>query len=141
VANGTTAPSNYGFGWFLDTYHSHPVIWHSGGTPGFSSIIHRFVDDKLTVIVLTNHADKVIDHLAVDIAGIYVPALARPKAARADPDEKTSQLLKKALLGLFDGRPDPTLFTPAMQVSLKTAAAKGLWQWLASDGQLKSFHL
>lgn len=136
---GATAPMNYGFGWEVNTYHRHRVISHSGGTPGFSSIIYRFVADGLTVIVLTNHADKVIDHLAIDIAGIYVSALARPKGAGIEPDAKISQMLKKALLDLFDGKPDTALFTPAMQLFLRTAVSKGLWQWVASDGEVKSF--
>jgi D-alanyl-D-alanine carboxypeptidase len=136
---GAPAPFNYGFGWFVDTYHGHRVIAHSGGTPGFSSIIYRFVDDRLTVILLTNHTDRVIDHLAIDIAGLYVPALARPKEARREPDAETTQRLRKALLDLFEGKPDPALFTPAMQVFLKTATGQGLWPWLAADGEVKSF--
>lgn len=139
TSGGATAPFNYGFGWFVDTYHGHRVIAHSGGTPGFSSIIHRFVDDRLTVIVLTNHTDRVIDHLAIDIAGLYVPALARPREARREPDAETTPRLKKSLLGLFEGKPDPALFTPAMQVFLKTITGQGLWQWLAADGALESF--
>lgn len=140
AGGGATAPVNYGFGWELNTYHGHRVISHSGGTPGFSSVIYRFVDDRLTVIVLTNHADRVIDHLAIDVAGIYIPALARPKGASIDPDAKTSQELKTALLDLFEGKPDPALFTPAMQLFLRTSIGKELWQWLAADGKIKSFN-
>ena len=102
-------------------------------------MIYRFVDDRLTVILLTNHTDRIIDHLAIDIAGFYVPALARPKAAGAEPDAETSRRLKQALLDLFAGKPDPALFTPAMQVFLKTAVGKGLWQWVGADGEVKSF--
>lgn len=139
VSGGVIAPLNYGFGWEVNTFHGHRVISHSGGTPGFSSVIYRFVDDKLTVILLTNHADKVIDHLAIDIAGTYLPVLARPKAASTDPDGETSQMLKEALLDLFNGKPDPALFTPAMQLFLRTATGKSIWQWVASDGEMKSF--
>jgi D-alanyl-D-alanine carboxypeptidase len=139
VGGGATAPFNYGFGWFVDTYHGHRVIAHSGGTPGFSSVIYRFVDDRLTVILLANHADRIIDHLAIDIAGLYVPALARPKEAGVEPDEKTSRRLKQALLDLIAGKPDPAVFTPPMQVFLRTTGGTGLWQWVGSDGEMKSF--
>lgn len=139
ASGGTTAPFNYGLGWEVNTFHGHRVISHSGGTPGFSSVIFRFVDDRLTVIILTNHADRVIDHLAVDVAGIYVPALARPKPSGIEPDANTSQRLKRALLDLFGGKPDPAMFTPAMQVFLRTSVAKGLWPWIGSDGELKDF--
>lgn len=139
VGNGATAPFNYGFGWFVDTYHGRRVISHSGGTPGFSSVIYRFPDDRLTVILLTNHTDRVIDPLAFDIAGLYVPTLARPKTAGADPGAEKSRQLKEALSGLFAGKPDPALFTPAMQIFLGTATGKGLWPWAGSDGEMKSF--
>ncbi len=135
---GAAAPFNYGFGWFVDTYHGHRVISHSGGTPGFSSVIYRFVDDGLTVIILTNHADRIIDHLAIDVAGVYVPALARPKG-EIDRDPKISEMLKKALTDLFGGKPDPTLYTPEMQTFLRTTVGKGIWQWIASDGEINSF--
>jgi hypothetical protein len=36
----------------------------------------RFVDDDLTVIVLTNFGDGAPDMMARHIAGLYVPALA-----------------------------------------------------------------
>jgi CubicO group peptidase (beta-lactamase class C family) len=44
--DGADAPFNYGFGWFIDSYHSHRLVQHSGGTPGFSSVIYRFLDDN-----------------------------------------------------------------------------------------------
>jgi D-alanyl-D-alanine carboxypeptidase len=46
--------SGYGFGWFLLEHGSRNVVQHSGGTLGFLTNISRFVDDRLTVIVLTN---------------------------------------------------------------------------------------
>jgi hypothetical protein len=46
--------------------------------------------------------------------GICLPALARPKVAGMDPEPKTSHMLKKALVELFDGKPDPAVFTPVM---------------------------
>ncbi|MFP5287644.1 MAG: serine hydrolase domain-containing protein, partial [Thermoanaerobaculia bacterium] len=136
---GAIAPFNYGFGWFVDIWHGRRVVSHTGGTPGFSSALYRFADDRLTVIVLTNHTDRVIDHLAVDVVGLYVPALARPKTASADPDPERSRMLRETLLGLFEGRHDPARFTPAMQTFLKTTVGKGIWGWAAADGPMKSF--
>jgi hypothetical protein len=136
---GATPPWNYGFGWEVNAYHGRRVISHSGGTPGFSSVIYRFVADRLSVIVLVNHADRIIDHLAIDIAGIYVPGLARPKGASVEPDARTTEKLKTAVHGVVDGKPDRALFTPAMQVFLRTDVSKALWQWVGSDGEMKSF--
>ena len=47
-------PTNQGLGWAIDNFEGHRQIHHSGGLPGFSSYISRFVDDGLTVVVLIN---------------------------------------------------------------------------------------
>ncbi len=75
---GSTFP--YGFGWDLEDYRKHKLISHGGGIPGFTSYIARFVDDKLTVIVLTNTDSADPDSMAHAIAGIYLPALAHSAA-------------------------------------------------------------
>lgn len=136
--DGAVASFNYGFGWFVETYHGHRFIQHSGGTPGFSSAIYRFMEDRLTVIILTNHSDKILDQLAIDIAGLYAPALKRPEG-KTDPDPKTSLKLKGVLSGLLGGKHDPALFTSPMRIFLSTATGKGFWQWFASHGKLESF--
>ena len=68
-------PFDYGLGWFLDTVHGGRVILHSGGTPGFSSVFHRFVGPGITVILLTNRGDRPLDHVArVQIAAFFAPS-------------------------------------------------------------------
>ena len=136
--DGAVAPFGYGFGWFIDVYHGHRIVQHSGGTMGFSSAIYRFVDDRLTIIILTNHADRIVDQMAIDIAGIYLPALRRPHGG-PDPDPKISARLKEVLSSLLDCKPDSTLFTKAMNVFLSTATGREFWRWSASHGGLKSF--
>jgi CubicO group peptidase (beta-lactamase class C family) len=136
--DGASASFDYGFGWFIDSYHGHRIVQHAGGTPGFSSVIYRFTDDKLTIIILSNHSDRFLDQLAIDIAGIYVPSLKR-REGKTDPDPQTSVVLKNAMSGLLNGRHDPELFTPPMRVFLKTATGKGFWQWAAYHGALTSF--
>jgi CubicO group peptidase (beta-lactamase class C family) len=136
--DGAAAPSNYGFGWFIDSYHGHRLVQHSGGTPGFSSVIYRFIDDKLTIIFLTNHADRILDELAVDLAGICVPALKRADA-NTDPDPKTTAMLKDVVSGLLKGKSEPESFTPAMRIFLSTATGKAFWKWFADHGELSSF--
>jgi CubicO group peptidase (beta-lactamase class C family) len=44
----------YGFGWFVDEYNGHKIIMHGGANTGFRSHYDRFVNDGLSVIVLTN---------------------------------------------------------------------------------------
>jgi CubicO group peptidase (beta-lactamase class C family) len=136
--DGTDAPFNYGFGWFIENYHGHRLVQHSGGTPGFSSAMYRFVNDKLTIIILTNHADRILDQLAIDLAGISLPALKRPDA-NTDPDPQTTAMLKDVVSGLLKGKSEPESFTIAMCIFLSTATGKSFWKWFADHGELSSF--
>ncbi|HMG18902.1 MAG TPA: serine hydrolase domain-containing protein [Gemmatimonadales bacterium] len=46
--------SQYGFGWFVDTYRGERRWRHTGETSGFRNAIQRFPGRRFTVIVLTN---------------------------------------------------------------------------------------
>src|SRR6266478_306390 len=65
-------PVSYGFGWFLDPYRGHQRMWHYGDTMGFHSYIVRFVEDKLTIIVLCNRTDLDPESLALRVADFYI---------------------------------------------------------------------
>jgi CubicO group peptidase (beta-lactamase class C family) len=131
-------PFNYGFGWFVEDYRGHRLLQHSGGTPGFSSVMYRFVNDKLTIVILSNHADRILDQLAVDLAGIYLPALKRPEA-NSDPDAATTAMLKAVMSGLLTDKYESASFTSEMRSFLGTASGKALWKWIADHGELGSF--
>jgi CubicO group peptidase (beta-lactamase class C family) len=135
---GADAPFNYGFGWFVDSYHGHRLVQHSGGTPGFSSVIYRFIDDKLTIIILTNHSDNIIDELAIDIAALSLPALKRQEA-KVDPDPVITGKSKEIVSSLMTGNYEPAEFTPPMRTFLNTATGKAFWKWFADHGALGSF--
>lgn len=135
---GVPAAFDYGFGWFIDNYHGHRIVQHTGGTPGFSSAIYRFPDDRLTVIILSNHSDTLLDQMAIDIAGNYVLSLKRPEAA-PDPDPQASLKLKEVMSDLLGGKHDANLFTPPMRLFLNTSTGKSFWQWAAAHGALTSF--
>lgn len=61
-------PVSYGFGWFLDAYKGHARMWHTGSTVGFRTVIDRFTNDKLTVIILCNRTDLDPSELALRVA-------------------------------------------------------------------------
>lgn len=64
-----------GMGWFIANAHGHRVVFHTGGGFGFCAVMSRYLDDRLTIIVMTNideaHAD--VMKIAGDIAAIYLP--------------------------------------------------------------------
>ena len=78
LKNGQPNAHHYGFAWAIDSVNGHRVIEHSGSWQGFESYITRYVDDRVTVVVLMNlgGADPAV--VAHGIAGIYRPELAPP---------------------------------------------------------------
>jgi CubicO group peptidase (beta-lactamase class C family) len=62
----------YGFGWFLDPYQGHARNYHDGGTMGFRTTIQRFINDRVTVIVLCNRTDLNPDELSLKIADLLL---------------------------------------------------------------------
>jgi D-alanyl-D-alanine carboxypeptidase len=82
--NGASHP--YGFGWQLDTVGGHRRVHHGGSLPGFRAALARFVDDKLTVVVLTNGDNANPSAIALGVADLYIPGLIPKRtAARIDP--------------------------------------------------------
>jgi CubicO group peptidase (beta-lactamase class C family) len=73
--DGKTAP--YGFGWEVTEVNGHRLIEHGGAWQGFTTQISRYVDERFTVIVLTNldseHSQP--DKIAHAVAALYNPAL------------------------------------------------------------------
>ena len=73
--NGKPNPDGYGFAWFIADVRGHRLIEHGGSWQGFNTHISRYVDDKFTVVVLTNldgsHPDDITHH----VAGLYIPDL------------------------------------------------------------------
>jgi len=82
--SGATHP--YGFGWELSSVAGHKLVHHGGSLPGFRSQISRFVDDKLTIVVLTNGDNANPNSIALGIAAFYIPGLIPERAvAKIDP--------------------------------------------------------
>jgi CubicO group peptidase (beta-lactamase class C family) len=63
-------PVSYAFGWFLDPYKGRARMWHSGTTQGFRTVIERFTEDNLTVIILCNRTDLDPSALALRVTDV-----------------------------------------------------------------------
>lgn len=74
LKGGGTA--GYGFGWDIGkTSNGHTMILHSGHIPGFQSIIVRYPEDHLTVIVLINADFGSPGAVASQLAMAFEPSL------------------------------------------------------------------
>jgi CubicO group peptidase (beta-lactamase class C family) len=116
--DGSTYP--YGFGWALLDYRGHQNISHGGAWLGFTTSIWRLVDDKLTVIVLTNRAGTDPDTIARGVAGFYRPVLLLPGFLKEqpDPDPKLTETLTQFLTAVGEGMTESPLLTPGQRTAL-----------------------
>ena len=79
--DGKPNSGNYGFGWEITSSHGHRLIDHDGAWQGFKTQISRYVDDKLTVVVLSNLAEANPGKIAEAVAEIYLNGQARAGSA------------------------------------------------------------
>lgn len=58
----------YGYGWVIQNYEGHKLLWHNGGMAGFLSSNYFFTDDDLQIIFLSNNdfvsADAIVEQVA-----------------------------------------------------------------------------
>jgi len=82
--SGATHP--YGFGWELGVVGGHKRVNHGGSLPGFRAQFSRFIDDQLSIVVLTNGDNADPNLIAIGIAALYIPGLIPERTvAKIDP--------------------------------------------------------
>jgi D-alanyl-D-alanine carboxypeptidase len=112
--DGTTVGT--GIGWGTSTLLGRRKVGHLGGDRGFRSSFMRYLNDRLTIILLAN-SDTVDQSLVEEgIASYFLP----PPAVREDRDPETTARLRGVLLRLSGGRPDPEAFTPETFAALSS---------------------
>jgi CubicO group peptidase (beta-lactamase class C family) len=109
LGDGITFP--YGFGWHLDEQRGRRLIEHGGSWRGFRAAIARYVEDKLTVVVLANAAGTPAQAMAHEIAGIVDDdlRLPDPDAPGVDPDPQRTARLEGVLEAWAEWRATPEM--------------------------------
>lgn len=135
-------PAEYGFGWAIKTVAGRRMIGHGGGIPGFATDMSRFVDDRLTVIVLTNQERANPHTIARGVAGLYVPTLAPPvRKPVEDKEPQVTAMVRDLLQQVADGRADPERFTPELRAELFPDRIKEGQEFFKEVGPLQSIAL
>ena len=128
-------PSPYGLGWRISDVRGRRLIAHSGQTAGCGAAIHRYVDDDVTVIALTNLGEVGMGTLiAADVAKQYVPAISlKAMTAAIDVDALLAKNLDAAVRGRFDGTVDTSIFTASLARTL------GSMRWKNTAARIGTF--
>jgi CubicO group peptidase (beta-lactamase class C family) len=138
LTDGKSNP--YGFGWNVADFRGHRLISHSGSTAGFNSQISRFVDDDLTVIVLTNLGDAgYAGTIARGIAKIYIPAISiKALKPQTGADAKLNEMFESILRERLENKFSSEYLSDSLIKSLSTERAKANNARLASFGAVKT---
>lgn len=128
--NGQTV--GHGLGWFIDTFNGHTFGAHWGTTvTGHSSVIRRYTNDGVTVIMLANLDDGGfgVDAMSKRIADIYVPGVAVQGLKPVTEDRAVTERMRAALNAIAAGVDGPDVvagFPAALPQPVRTRLADAL---------------
>lgn len=66
--------TGYGFGWVVAEKDGKKFVVHAGGWAGTRTMIGRWIDDKLTIVVLCNDEGANPNKVANDLAKLFLPS-------------------------------------------------------------------
>jgi tetratricopeptide (TPR) repeat protein len=76
--------NNYAYCWRIDKRHGNIVIGHSGGAPGVNAFFRRYVNDKYTLIILSNYTGTSLTYPETLEAIIFGDGYEMPKPTIAE---------------------------------------------------------
>ena len=141
--DGKPNRGKYGFAWEIGTVNGHRVIEHGGAWQGFTTHIARYVDDKLTVVVLTNLDSEHSKpwKIAHDVAGLLNPALIQPPAKPIeDKEPEVTSRLQKLFASMAEGKAEASQFTPKEWEELSPNLTD-FAEFLKDQGPVQKFEL
>jgi CubicO group peptidase (beta-lactamase class C family) len=125
--NGKPNPGDYGFGWRIRSINGHKIIAHGGEWQGFTCNISRYVDDGITVVVLTNLDSAEPSQIASVVAELVNPALAPPRLIAIEDKRPELAVRLDALLDqIAAGKDVRDQLTPELAALLTPEVAQSL---------------
>lgn len=139
LSDGET--KNYGFGWFIDRWHGHPCVEHSGGTAGFTCDYRRFQDLGLSVVVfcsLYSGTDTGLGSIEFRALDTVHPGLSYVSSKPIKDNPEVTASLLKAMKEVAGGGAGSERITQPMWNSYADVSRKDWGNRLAN---LRSFQL
>jgi CubicO group peptidase (beta-lactamase class C family) len=129
-------PVTYKGGRFYTIFHGMKVIFHNGGTPGFSSSWIYVPEKNISIIVLINRQDYApIDQLAWNVLAHYEPALQVPSVRIKSAEAKLyEEKVKQFVRTLSNDTTYTQTFSRQLKTFTESESGKGLWRWIFERG-------
>lgn len=140
IGNYGPAPT-YSYGWFVNQQLGRRAISHPGGVPGFTSILTRFPDDKVLIVLLGNLENSQVIRASSDLGAIiFGEKYEIPKVRTA---VKIDPKILSAYVGRYEDRPGriTTILVENDTLMLKLAGQpEGFALPLMPESETQFFH-
>lgn len=136
---GRTHP--YGFGWNTLDFRGQRLVSHGGQTAGFAANISRYLDERLTVIVLCNLGDVgLASEIARRVSKEYLPGLSlRALKPAPDAEPHMTAALRQVFRERLDGQTGNALLTKQARAAFESARGRETARRLAAYGPARAF--
>jgi CubicO group peptidase (beta-lactamase class C family) len=134
--NGQRPLYHYGYGWENNRLRDQRLVEYDGNWQGFQAVMSRYVDKKLTIILLTNLSLCRTERLGHTVAGLIDPDLkAYPESIPDSDPQKTAQF-RAFLEQVMKNGNDPERLGAAATARLVPAAMNTLRRDLQERGPI-----
>jgi CubicO group peptidase (beta-lactamase class C family) len=134
--NGQQPLYHYGYGWENNRLRDHRLVEYDGNWQGFQAVMSRYVDRKLTIILLTNLSLCRTERLAHAVAGLIDPLLKPYPESIPDSSTKKTGLFRAFLGEVAADEGDLSDLSAAARRRLVPAAIKTLRRDLRELGPI-----
>jgi CubicO group peptidase (beta-lactamase class C family) len=93
----TPVKNSYGYGWLIDSIEGKRRVGHTGGIPGFITVISRVPEDNVCIVLLSNASSQSINDIT---KSIYAILYNKPYDL---PKEKATVMLPAGILKQYEG--------------------------------------
>jgi Beta-lactamase len=139
--NGQRPLYHYGYGWENNRLRGHRLVEYDGNWQGFQAVMSRYVDKKLTVILLTNLSLCRTERLAHTVAGFIDPDLKPYADSIPDSDPAKTADFRAFLDQVMKDGGDPDRLSTAAAARLVPAAMNTLRRDLRERGPILKLDL
>ncbi len=133
----TPFKDNYAYAWMIDNYVGHKWAYHTGGIQGFATVIHRFPDDNVCIVILKN-----VDNYLTFPAGKIIRAIMFGEKYELPVEHKVADINKKIyekLVGDYELMPGFVLSITTDGKSLYSQATGQMKLEIHPEAELKYF--
>ena len=139
--NGQRPLYDFGYGWESHSFRGHRLVEYDGNWQGFQAVMSRYVDKKLTIILMTNLALCRTEKLAHTVAGMVDDDLKHYPVSIPDSDLRVTADFRNFLDAVLSGHDSMTRLSLAAGKKLQPSAITTLQRDLKEQGPIRALTL